>query len=151
MVVFYVMQDDLITHDISQAFLRLWQHALRHHGIYEQLNHLRDGFNQLDSRFDLYLEDNWNDPIPGETHFEYRLRSLDSKDDLGPLGIDVYTNHQDANGVWHLGEYQTSFWCLQGETNKTPEMSVFSHPEYATLPVQRVLAFLLTHRVEHTR
>jgi hypothetical protein len=152
MVAFYLMQNDLTTNTLVTAFTQLFDQALRQpNDVYTQLNSLRDGFNQLGSRFDLYLEDNWNDPIPGQTHFEYRLRSLDTKDDLGPLGIDVYTNHQDANGVWHLGDYQSSFWCLQPETNTNNQLTVLSHPGYATLPLQRVLAFLLTHRVESTR
>jgi hypothetical protein len=131
--------------DIGTQYLALLNDALTRPIVYDQMNALRDRFNQLGSRFDLYLEDNWNDPVPGETHFEYRLRSLDTKDDLGPLGIDVYTNRRDGKGVWHLGDYQHSFWLLQKTTDENP---VIPHPDYAILSLHRVLQFLKTHRVD---
>ena len=73
---------------------------------YEQLNRLRDWVNVHVPDVELYLEDVWNDHVPGETHFEYILRSLRTLNETPPLGYDVYLNHQDAKGVWHLGEYQ---------------------------------------------
>jgi hypothetical protein len=124
-------------------FQQLVTTALGAPTVYQQLNSLRDAFNALGTDFDLYLEDNWNDPVPGETHFEYRLRSLQTKDDIGPLGFDVYTNHQDANGVWHLGDYQRSYWCLDDGQIKKVDKSTLS---YALMPVDRVLQFLNTHR-----
>ena len=130
--------------DIGEQYLALLQAAMTQPTVYDQLNAMRDSFNLLGSRFDLYLEDNWNDPVPGETHFEYRLRSLDTKDDLGPLGIDVYTNRRDGRGVWHLGDYQHSFWLLEKTIGQNTEKP---HPDYATLPLDRVLQFLKTHRV----
>ena len=76
--------------------------------LYTQLNALRDTFNQYVSNYDLYLEDVWNENVDGETHFEYILRSLDTLNETERLAWDVYLNHQDAKGVWHLDDYQHS-------------------------------------------
>jgi len=75
---------------------------------YQQMNALRDWFNQQFPTFDFYLEDVWNDNVPGETHFEYILRSRHTLNETPVLAYDVYSNHQDAKGVWHLGDYQTT-------------------------------------------
>jgi hypothetical protein len=76
--------------------------------IYEQLNILRDWVNVQYPDFELYLEDVWNENAEGETHFEYILRSRRTLNEIGPLGYDVYKNHRDAKGVWHLDDYQYS-------------------------------------------
>ncbi len=76
--------------------------------LYTRLNQLRDWFNSQTDSYDLYLEDVWNDNADGETHFEYILRSLITKDETVALAADIYVNHKDANGVWHLGDYQHS-------------------------------------------
>ncbi len=74
--------------------------------LYKRMNTLRDWFNKQFPTFDLYLEDVWNENVDGETHFEYLLRSLHTKDETPPLAYDVYLNHQDVKGVWHLDDYQ---------------------------------------------
>lgn len=76
--------------------------------IYVQLNGLRDWVNRHYPQFELYLEDVWNDHQPGETWFEYILRSKVTLNETPMLGYDVYKNHQDAKGVWHLDEYVRS-------------------------------------------
>ena len=76
--------------------------------IYVQLNALRDWVNANYPDFELYLEDVWNDHQPGETWFEYILRSRVTLNENGMLGYDVYKNHQDAKGVWHLDDYVRS-------------------------------------------
>ncbi len=102
-------------------------HQLTHHvvtllsndatDLYTRLNQLRDWFNNQYTTYNLYLEDVWNDNADGETHFEYIVRSLVTKDETVALAVDIYLNHQDANGVWHLGDYQHS--TLNGDG--TPE------------------------------
>jgi hypothetical protein len=127
---------------LSDQYCQLLAQALTQHptDVYQQLNALRNAFNALpNTGFDLYLEDNWNDPTPGQTHFEYRLRSLKTKYDIGPIGIDVYKNHQDANGVWHLDDYVTSFWC------QNPPQIEIPQKDYAILSVAGVLPFLDEH------
>ena len=76
--------------------------------LYKALNAFRDWFNQHFEGFEVYLEDVWNDNAPGETHFEYIVRSKITKNETPPLAADVYSNHQDERGVWHLGDYQHS-------------------------------------------
>ena len=76
--------------------------------LYTRLNEARDWFNANHEGFELYLEDEWDVYKEGETWFDYNLRSLVTKDELPPLASDVYTNHRDEGGVWHLGEYQSS-------------------------------------------
>lgn len=76
--------------------------------LYNRLNTLRDWVNQEFTGFDLYLEDAWNERVDGETHFEYWLRSKQTYNEIGPFAYDVYKNHQDAKGVWHLDEYTHS-------------------------------------------
>jgi hypothetical protein len=72
---------------------------------YQRLNALRNTLNQTYPDFDLYLEDVWNDNTPGETHFEYILRSKVTYNETERIGYDVYQNHQDLNKVWHLDDY----------------------------------------------
>lgn len=75
--------------------------------VYEGLNLLRDWFNgRYEPDFDLYLEDVWNEKEEGETHFEYILRSTRTLNETPVLAYDVYLNHQDSGGVWHLDDYQ---------------------------------------------
>jgi|GEM_PF-5395435 len=77
--------------------------------LYTRLNKARDWFNTFYAgEFQIYLEDEWDVYIEGQTWFDYNLRSLKSKDELPPLASDVYLNHQDNNGVWNLGDYQSS-------------------------------------------
>lgn len=76
--------------------------------IYVQLNALRDWVNANYPDFELYLEDVWNERTPGETHFEYILRSRITLNETDVLGYDIYKNHQDAKGVWHLDDYVKS-------------------------------------------
>ncbi|MFN8615108.1 MAG: hypothetical protein U0003_04265 [Vampirovibrionales bacterium] len=76
--------------------------------LYTNLNALRDWVNAHFDTMDLYLEDAWNESVEGETHFEYRLRDKKTLEETPVLAIDVYFNHQDAGGVWHLGAYQGS-------------------------------------------
>ena len=76
--------------------------------LYKRLNATRDWFNANVPGFDLYLEDAWNDYEEGETWFEYNLRSLDTYNETAPIAFDVYKNHQDSGGVWHLDDYQYS-------------------------------------------
>ena len=86
---------------------------------YARLNRLRDWFNANIGEqygFELYLEDVWNDHKQGETWFEYILRSLHTKDETAPIGYDVYKNHQDAGGVWHLDEYVESVILMPDPT-----------------------------------
>lgn len=73
--------------------------------LYDRLNALRDWVNQNLSGFELYLEDAWNERTPGETHFEYILRSLKTLNETSVIGYDRYANHQDSKGVWHLDDY----------------------------------------------
>lgn len=72
---------------------------------YQRLNALRNTLNQTYPDFDLYLEDVWNDHVPGETHFEYILRSKVTYNETERIGYDVYLNHQDQSKVWHLDDY----------------------------------------------
>ena len=76
--------------------------------IYVQLNALRDWVNAHYPDFELYLEDVWNERQEGETWFEYILRSRKTLNETDVLGYDVYKNHRDAKGVWHLDEYTHS-------------------------------------------
>lgn len=85
-------------------------HQLQHQlnssdDLYIQLNAVRNWINQHMENYELYLEDVWNEKVDGETHFEYILRSKDTLNETEVLGYDVYLNHQDAKGVWHLDEY----------------------------------------------
>ncbi len=76
--------------------------------IYVQLNALRDWVNAHYPDFELYLEDVWNERQEEETWFEYILRSRKTLNETETLGYDVYKNHRDAKGVWHLDEYTHS-------------------------------------------
>jgi hypothetical protein len=76
--------------------------------IYVQLNAVRDWINANYPDFELYLEDVWNDHQEGETWFEYILRSRKTLNETGMLGYDVYKNHRDTKGVWHLDDYVRS-------------------------------------------
>jgi hypothetical protein len=80
--------------------------------IYVQLNALRDWVNANYPDFELYLEDVWNERTDGETHFEYILRSRQTLNETELLGYDIYKNHQDAKGVWHLDDYVSSVRLL---------------------------------------
>ena len=75
---------------------------------YTNLNAVRDWVNATYPAVELYLEDVWNDHAAGETHFEYILRSRQTLEETPVLAVDVYLNHQDAKGVWHLGDYVES-------------------------------------------
>lgn len=77
--------------------------------LYHRLIDARNAFNMLFAKeFDCYLEDEWNEYAEGETWIEYRIRSLITKDEFPPIASDIYLNHQDEGGVWHLGDYQHS-------------------------------------------
>jgi hypothetical protein len=76
--------------------------------LYTRLNQARNWFKANVSGFEIYLEDEWDVYEEGQTWFDYNLRSLQSKDELPPLASDVYLNHRDDKGVWHLGDYQSS-------------------------------------------
>ncbi|WP_303673783.1 hypothetical protein [Vampirovibrio chlorellavorus] len=81
--------------------------------VYVQLNALRDWVNAHYPDFELYLEDVWNERTDGETHFEYILRSRHTFNETELLGYDIYKNHRDAKGVWHLDEYVSSVRLIQ--------------------------------------
>lgn len=81
--------------------------------FYTQLNALRDWVNANYPDFELYLEDVWNEKAEGETHFEYILRSRKTLNETELLGYDVYKNHRDSKGVWHLDDYQYSIRLIQ--------------------------------------
>jgi hypothetical protein len=81
--------------------------------VYVQLNALRDWVNAHYPDFELYLEDVWNERTEGETHFEYILRSRQTLNETELLGYDIYKNHRDAKGVWHLDEYVSSVRLIQ--------------------------------------
>ncbi len=81
--------------------------------VYVQLNALRDWVNAHYPDFELYLEDVWNERTEGETHFEYILRSRYTLNETELLGYDIYKNHRDAKGVWHLDEYVSSVRLIQ--------------------------------------
>lgn len=76
--------------------------------IYVQMNALRDWVNAHCPGFELYLEDVWNEHVPGETRFEYILRSRHTLNETDVLAYDIYKNHQDRGGVWHLDDYAGS-------------------------------------------
>jgi hypothetical protein len=76
--------------------------------VYVQLNAVRDWVNAQFPDFELYLEDVWNERQEGETWFEYILRSRRTLNETDVLGYDVYQNHRDAKGVWHLDDYVRS-------------------------------------------
>jgi hypothetical protein len=80
--------------------------------LYTALNVFRDWFNRQYPDFEVYLEDAWNTSEwaqhPGQTWFEYILRSKITKDETAALAYDVYLNRQDERGVWHLEDYQES-------------------------------------------
>jgi hypothetical protein len=80
--------------------------------IYVQLNALRDWVNANIPGFELYLEDVWNEKQDGETHIEYILRSRRTLNETDVLGYDIYLNHRDAKGVWHLDDYVKSVRLL---------------------------------------
>jgi hypothetical protein len=81
--------------------------------LYTRLNQARNWFNTTVSGFEIYLEDEWDLYQDGQTWFDYNLRSLNTKDELPPLASDVYLNHRDEKGVWHLGNYQSSHLRLE--------------------------------------
>lgn len=81
--------------------------------LYVQLNALRDWVNANYPDFELYLEDVWNERTEGETHFEYILRSRKTLNETELLGYDIYKNHRDAKGVWHLDDYVSSVKLIE--------------------------------------
>jgi hypothetical protein len=81
--------------------------------IYVQLNALRDWVNVHYPDFELYLEDMWNERTEGETHIEYILRSHKTLNETDVLGYDIYLNHRDDKGVWHLDDYVSSVFLLE--------------------------------------
>ncbi|MBX2860883.1 MAG: hypothetical protein KTR14_06595 [Vampirovibrio sp.] len=80
---------------------------------YVRMNRLRDWFNETVPRYEIYLEDVWNEAVDGETHIEYILRSLGTLNETSPLGYDVYNNHRDDRGVWHLDDYVKTVQHIQ--------------------------------------
>lgn len=93
----------------EQALYEAMQARLQGPGdIYAQMNALRDWVNANCPGFELYLEDVWNEKTEGETHFEYILRSRQTLNETRVLAYDIYQNHRDAGGVWHLDEYVRS-------------------------------------------
>jgi hypothetical protein len=76
--------------------------------LYIALNNTRDWVNANLPGFELYLEDVWNEHVEGETWFEYILRSRKTLNETSAIGYDVYRNHQDQKGVWHLDDYVKS-------------------------------------------
>lgn len=99
--------DDQTAHD---AIMSCFQQSP---DVYVQLNALRDWVNQHYSDFELYLEDVWNEHVEGETWFEYILRSRRTLNETRVLGYDVYKNHQDQKGVWHLDDYVSSVRLIE--------------------------------------
>jgi hypothetical protein len=81
--------------------------------VYVQLNALRDWVNARFPTFDFYLEDVWNEVVEGETRIEYILRSRRTLNETDILGYDIYHNHRDAKGVWHLDDYIRSTRLLE--------------------------------------
>jgi hypothetical protein len=93
----------------DEAAYQAMQQCLNHSpDIYVQLNALRDWVNANYADFELYLEDVWNEKVAGETHLEYILRSRRTLNETPVLGYDIYKNHRDAKGVWHLDDYVAS-------------------------------------------
>ena len=79
--------------------------------MYTALNNWRQWFNTTICNYELILEDDWY-KIEGITTIEYDLCSLETKE-LLPLAQDTYLSHQDAKGVWHLGDYQRTEWLVE--------------------------------------
>lgn len=94
--------------DFKQAYTAMQACLESSSDVYVQLNALRDWVNAHYPDFELYLEDVWNERTEGETHFEYILRSRRTLNETELLGYDIYKNHRDAKGVWHLDEYVSS-------------------------------------------
>ncbi len=124
----------------THAELTAQMHAKLHSSddLYLALNALRDWFNSQfyvqKIGFDLYLEDEWNERTQGETHLEYRLRSLHTKDELSePFAYDIYLNHQDAKGVWHLDDYQRSVLILEKDDIVTTLSEFMTKNDYPFL------------------
>jgi len=90
--------------------IHAWMHGPG--DVYGRLNALRDWVNSHFPEFELYLEDVWNEHKEGETRFEYILRSRQTLYETDVLGYDIYLNHRDAKGVWHLDDYQSSTWLV---------------------------------------
>lgn len=83
---------------------------------YARLNAARDWFNGQVPGFEWYLEDVWDEYAEGQTWIEHRVRSLYTRDETEVLGVDIYANHRDAKGVWHLDDYQDSrIWVTDVE------------------------------------
>jgi hypothetical protein len=92
-------------HELEQRYNQLVQYH-NPATAYADWEAFRAWFNATFTLLECFLEDAWNEQVEGETHIEYHLRSPKTKQELGPLAADVYTNHSDAKGVWHLGAYQ---------------------------------------------
>lgn len=87
---------------------------------YDRMNAARAWFNQAMPRFEWYLEDEWNHVVEGQTWIEHHIRCLSTRNEFGPIGYDVYHNHQDGKGVWHLDDYQHSVVVLTDLTRLLP-------------------------------
>ena len=74
------------------------------------MNQFRAAFNAHFQNYELILEDDWYKD-EGRTTIEYDLRCLDTKE-FCVLAQDSYASHQDAKGVWHLGDYQHTEWLV---------------------------------------
>lgn len=92
-------------HELAHRYRRLVE-SHNPTTAYADWEAFRAWFNATFTLLDCFLEDAWNEQVAGETHIEYHLRSPITKQELGPLAADVYINHHDAKGVWHLGAYQ---------------------------------------------
>ncbi len=76
--------------------------------LYQFLNNYRDWVNNNVVNYEIYLEDEWFDD---KTVIEYTFRCLDTLNIL-VFAQDDYQNHRDEKGVWHLGEYTTTYWTV---------------------------------------
>jgi hypothetical protein len=101
----------------QQLLTTMHEHLAATSDLYHNLNQLRAWFNGHFPEFELYLEDVWNDRLPGKTCFEYIVRSRLTKDETEPFAFDQYGNYRDGKGVWHLGEYEQTVLLM---TELTP-------------------------------
>ncbi|MEB3287596.1 MAG: hypothetical protein VKJ04_08845 [Vampirovibrionales bacterium] len=111
----------------EDALYQEMQRILRfsHDELFYRLSNLRDFVNQAFPTLEFYQEDLWNERILGETHLDSILRCKKSLYETEPFAYDVYKNHQDAYGVWHLDDYQKTV-LLMSDTRPLVSF-IFAH------------------------